>query len=502
MIWVGPPLPLSDLHGENMKLNILVIDDEPEACEILSDLFRRIGHNVHTASDGSTGLNLFHAQDFNLVITDIRMPGIDGLELLKQIRQVERSPVNVIVVTGHGDMDNAIKALKYGAYDYLLKPIDVRELAISVERLCAYLTLQKKYQNLKTKFQETVDIETRNVRCHAEQIQFAYLEEIGLDGLKIFSKSMREVVNQAERYSQDRQIPVLIQGESGTGKELIARFIHLYGQPNVLAPFVAINCGAISPDLFESELFGHEPGAFTGATARGKEGKLEAANGGTIFLDEIGEMPAGMQVKLLRALDDRKFYRVGGVREIALDIRIISATNKDLHQEVEEKRFRLDLYFRINMGTIRIPPLRERAQDILPLSHYFAKRSFLRRGIRFEGFTADAKSFLVDYRWPGNVRQLKNAMDRLAIMSPHGKIARTDLAFIEEFHFDSFPDSPRQGSRGENLFVLPDGGLDLNDLEYRIIRMAMEKHRGNKGKTAEYLGLSRKMLYTRLKKIV
>jgi DNA-binding NtrC family response regulator len=484
-----------------MKLNILVIDDEPEACEILSGLFKRMGHNVETASDGSTGLNLFHAQDFNLVITDIRMPGVDGLELLKQIKQVEQAPVNVIVVTGHGDMDNAIKALKYGAYDYLLKPIDVRELTISVERLCSYLTLQEKYQSLKTRFRETVDIETQSVRCRAEQIQSAYLEEIGLDGLKIFSKSMREVVNQAERYSQDRQIPVLIQGESGTGKELIARFIHLYDQPNVLAPFVAINCGAISRDLFESELFGHEPGAFTGATARGKEGKLEAANGGTIFLDEIGEMPIEMQVKLLRALDDRKFYRVGGVKEIDLNIRVISATNKDLHKEVEERRFRLDLYFRINMGTIRIPPLRERREDILPLAQYFAKRSFLRRGVRFEGFATEAKAFLTGYSWPGNVRQLKNAMDRLAIMQPHGKVAKADLAFVEEFDFGSFPSSGKQDCLGRNPFVLPEDRLDLCGLEYNIVKMAMEKHRGNKSKTAEYLGISRKMLYNKLKKI-
>ncbi len=480
-----------------MRLRILVIDDEPDACEILSNLFRRLGHEVCSASDGSGGIDLFHSQEFDLVITDIRMPGTDGLQLLRQIKQVEQSPVDVIVVTGHGDMENAVKALKYGAYDYLLKPIDVRELTISIDRLCKYLVLQKSYQSLKNSFHEKVAIETRNYQGHVEKLQAAYLEEIGLDGLKVFSGSMREVVNQAERFAQDRQIPVLIQGESGTGKELIARFIHHYGRPNTLCPFVALNCGAISETLFESELFGYEPGSFTGAVPRGKRGKLEAAAGGTVFFDEIGELPAGLQVKLLRTLDERRLCRIGGVKEIPLDIRIISATNKDLRGEVEGKRFRLDLYYRINMGVIKIPSLRERSQDIMPLAHHFVKRAFLRRGIRFQGFTPEAERFLLNYHWPGNVRQLKNAMERLSLMPSNGGITRSELAFVEELGCGG----DLHAILGDRPFVLPEGKLDLLALERRIIRMAMEKNRRNKRRTAEYLGISRKALYSRLKNL-
>ncbi len=236
-----------------MNLRILVIDDEPDACEILSDLMVRSGHEVATAHDGLTGLQHFHARDFDLVITDIRMPDMDGLELLKQIKLVEKSPAQVIVVTGHGDMENAIRALKLGAYDYLLKPIDVRELTISVERFSNLLALQKKYIVLKENFEESVALQTENLRGQAERIQTAFLEEIGLDGLRVYSSAMREIVNQAERYAQDRQIPVLIQGESGTGKELIAgSYTILVKRPpwNRLLPSIAApsrrNCSKVS----------------------------------------------------------------------------------------------------------------------------------------------------------------------------------------------------------------------------------------------------------------
>lgn len=484
-----------------MKLNILIIDDEPDACEILSGLLTRSGHVVMTASDGSSGLHLFHENDFDLVITDIRMPGLDGLELLKQIKQVEQSPVDVIVVTGHGDMDNAIKALKYGAYDYLLKPIDVRELTISIDRLCKYLMLQANYQNLTARFDETLELEKSVIRGQAEKIQASFLEEIGLDGLRVYSKCMREVVDQAQIFAQDRQVPVLILGESGTGKELIARLIHHYYRPDTIDPFVAINCGAISPELFESELFGYESGSFTGSIPKGREGKLEAAKGGTIFFDEIGEMPFSLQVKLLRALDDKKIYRIGGLKEIPLDVRVISATNKDLRQEVRQKRFRLDLYYRINMGVIRIPPLRRRSEDILPLANYFGKRASLRRGERFTGFTREAEQFLLTHPWPGNVRQLKNTMGRLALMPPPDRIDVRDLHFIDDPDgMDNLPFDPTH-TLGKEHFTLPEKKLDLQALESSIIKMALKKHQGNKSKTADYLGISRKILYSRLKRM-
>jgi DNA-binding NtrC family response regulator len=482
-------------------LNILLIDDEADVRKSLSRFLEKLGHAVTCAADGMEALREFHSREINLVITDIRMPEIDGLELLRRIKVIEKSPVDVIVVTGHGDTTSAIKALKYGAFDYLQKPIDVRELAIVIERSAAYVALRNKYRLLKQEFQERVGIETQAARGEVERLREAYLEEVGLEGLGIYSEAMRRVASQAEKYSTDREIPVLIEGESGTGKELIARYIHFYGGRSAVAPFVAINCGAISQELFEGELFGHDPGAYTGATTRGQMGKIESANGGTIFLDEIGELPPGVQVKLLRVLEEKKLYRLGGIREIPVDIRIISATNKDLDREVDEKRFRLDLFYRVNMGHIRIPPLRERREDIPPLAFRFAERASRRRGQKFGGFTPAAEKFLFSFSWPGNVRQLKNAMERLVLMQVSDCADVDDLAFIRDGAAIREKQASGAPVPGSGDFHLPEEGLDIEKLNRKIIRMALEKHGGNRTKTANYLGMSRRVLEGRLKKL-
>ncbi len=481
-------------------MKILLTDDEPDVRKSLSNFLKKSGHNVVCAADGMEGLREFHSQDFDLLITDIRMPRMDGLEFLRRIKMVERAPVNIIVITGHGDMANAIKALKYGAYDYLQKPIDIRELTITIERSAEYAALKENYARLKREFNDQVAAETRAVRGEVEQLRAAYLEEIGLDRLCVYSDAMRQVVHQAEQYSSEKEIPVLIEGESGTGKELIARYVHHYGQINALRPFVAINCSAILRELFEGELFGHEPGAYTGATAKGRMGKFEAAHGGTVFLDEIGEMPPELQAKLLRVLEEKQICRLGGIKEIPVDFRIICATNKDLAKEVREKRFRLDLFYRINTGTIRIPPLRERLDDILPLALHFVNRACARRGKSFDRFTRDAEEFLLSFSWPGNVRQLKNAMAHLALTAGASSVTAEDLCFIDQPGDEAAETRQTRPVLGCDGFDLPPDNLDLERLNRFILRKALEKHGGNQTRTAQYLGISRRVLQGRLKK--
>lgn len=482
-------------------MKILVVDDEADVRASLTAFLVKLGHHVNSARGGNEGLKLLHSDSYDVLITDLRMPGLDGLELLRRIKRIERSPVHVIVITGHGDMDNAIMALKYGAWDYLRKPINIRELAIALERIEEYSALKADYQSLKEHFDDRVALETAAMRVEADHLRAAYLEEIGLDGLCIYSEAMRNVVEQAEKYSRDRDIAVLIEGESGTGKELIARFMHHYGHGKTTHPFIAINCGAVSRELFEAELFGHEPGAFTGASPKGRKGKLEAAAGGTLFLDEIGEMPYSAQVKLLRVLEDRKVCRLGGVDEMEIDVRIISATNKDLQREVEGKRFRLDLFYRINMGHIVIPPLRKRPEDILPLAGRFISRACSRKGHQFGRFDRSAEDFLANHRWPGNVRQLKNAMERLAVMSPCDVVTAADLAFLEDSSVSSSDAFSGRISRDWEAESLPEKELDLEAVNEDIIRRALQKHRGNRTYTARYLKISRRVLQGKLKKI-
>lgn len=480
-------------------MNILLVDDEPDVRRSLSQFLTKLGHTICCAGDGMEGLREFHSNQFDLIITDIRMPSLSGLELIRRIKEIERSPVDIIIITGHGDMDNAIKALKYGAYDYLQKPINVRELVISIERSAEYRNLRNNYTNLKEDFQKRVATETQEFRGKAERIREAYLHEIGLGELRIYSEAMRQVIDLAERYSSDRAIPVLIEGETGTGKELVARFIHYYEQDSTMKPFVAINCGAMPRDLVESELFGHERGAFTGATSD-QVGRLERAQRGTIFFDEIGEMPYDLQVKLLRVLEERKLYRVGGGKEIALDVRIISATNKDLQLEVEAKRFRSDLFYRINMGTIRVPALRERKEDILPLALRFVRQSAARRGKIFGEFTQEAQEFLISLPWSGNVRELKNTMERLALLGPWDRVEIRDLLFVKNIA-EEVQEMGKKGILGADEFQLPKGMLDLDALNKEIIKRALLLNQGNQTKTAQYLRLSRRVLQGKLKKL-
>ncbi|RJR22744.1 MAG: sigma-54-dependent Fis family transcriptional regulator [Desulfobacteraceae bacterium] len=482
-------------------MKILLVEDEPDVSRSLGMFLQKLGYEVRNVPDGESGLREFHAGKPDLVITDIRMPNMSGLELLRRIKIVEKSPVDVIVITGHGDLDNAVTALKYGAFDYLQKPVNVKELAIAIERSREYTCLRNRYLQLRDEFNEKVENGIKAIRGEAEQLRRAYLQEVGLDEFCFYSEAMCKVVRAAETYSMDRSIPVLVEGESGTGKEVIARYIHYFSVVNMLSPFIALNSASLNMDLFESELLGHEPGAFTGALRNGRPGKLEAASGGTVFLDEVSEMPLQLQAKLLRVIEEKRFFRIGGLQEIPVDVRFICASNRSLRQAVEEKQFRLDLYYRIAMGYIHVPPLRDRKDDIMPLAHRFAQRAFKRRGKRFQSFSPDAESFLLSFSWPGNVRQLKNTLERVALMNMNGFVEAGDISFLEEINRKE--DSDRKGpfTLGSDPFQLPPEGIDLDALVQKIIKDALTVNKGNQSRTARYLGMTRRALQGKLMKM-
>ncbi|MCL6478779.1 MAG: sigma-54 dependent transcriptional regulator [Peptococcaceae bacterium] len=347
-------------------LNILLVDDERESRSYLAEFLREQGHRVAESADGSEALDIFTAGEFHLVLTDIRMPKMSGLELLRKIRGMPGGQdVDVVLFTGNGDVRSAIEALRAGAYDYLLKPINVEELVAVTERAGERQALRRENAILTKKFKDAVEAATEETRQELSRFKKAYYESIGLGNIGVFSQAMKKIFQQARKLHTDRSIPVLIEGETGTGKEVIARYIH-YGDGNVTAPFVDLNCAAIAPNLFESELFGYEAGAFTGGTPRGQKGKLDLAQGGTLFLDEITEIPTDLQAKLLRVIQEKEFYRVGGLKKIKTDVRIVCATNVDIEKKVEEGAFRRDLYYRLNVGRISLPPLRERTEPQNP----------------------------------------------------------------------------------------------------------------------------------------
>ena len=390
-------------------------------------------------------------------------------------------------MTGYGDMDSVIAALRAGAEDYIQKPLNVEELAVIVDRVRERLRPVPEAQ-VPQASPEPIEVE-RPTR----------LAVPGLGAFGVFSEALRRVVGVAERLHPYRTVPVLIEGETGTGKELIARLVHHGADGSEQHPFVALNCSAISPSLFESELFGYERGAFTGAAESGKIGQFERAQGGTLFLDEVGDLPADLQPKFLRVLQEREMTRVGGTSTRALDVRVVCATNKNLESLIEQGVFRRDLYYRLNVGRIYIPPLRDRPEDILPLAQMiledFADR--YQRLFRFIG--EDAREALLGGRWEGNARELVNTIERAVLLH--------DAVVLKAHHLAlgsrpwPAPEAPAEEvTLRPGRFELPPEGLDLEALEHEIVKKALARLDGNKSKTADYLGISRSALYTRLSK--
>lgn len=458
---------------------ILVADDEESIRWVLSKALAKQGLTVDLATSGGEALTMFRQQAYDLAVLDIKMPGISGLDLLSRFLE-ERPAILVVVMTAESSMKNAVEAMKRGAYDYITKPFDLDVLDAIILKAQKALQVAQEVHRLKDEVKEHYHLDRTIIGT---------------------SQPMQELYKMLGRVAPS-DVTVLITGESGTGKELVARAIHV-NSPRLGKPFLALNCAAIPRELLESELFGHEKGSFTGATDR-KTGKFEQANGGTLFLDEIGDMPLDLQAKLLRVLQEREITRTGGNTAIAVDVRIVAATNQELREKVRKKMFREDLFYRLNVVPIALPPLRERREDIPQLIEYFINRAHQDLGVPARGCTEEALALLKRYDWPGNVRELENAIQRAALLSPDQLLTGGD-----------FPDLLAGGGREENdcsletlianklrssLMPMEVNELDnlydmvLHQMERPLIRIILEKTRQNQVRAAEILGINRNTL--------
>lgn len=384
---------------------ILVADDERFMAEMLQEILEEEGMLVETALDGKQALQKFHSSSFDLVLLDLRMPKVNGMEVLREIKKTD-ADIPVVVITAYGSVDSAVEALKVGAYDFVTKPFKIEELKNIVHRA----------------------LELEKLRRERNYLLDEFREEFGFEGVIGDSPKMREVM-QVVKLVAKTDATILICGESGTGKELLARSIHFQSERKA-NPFVVVNCGAITETLLESELFGHEKGAFTGAHAR-KLGKFELADGGSVFLDEIGEMSPAMQVKLLRVLQDQTFERVGGTNTITVNVRVIAATNRDLKKMVKEESFREDLYYRLNVIPLDLPPLRERKEDLPALCDFLITKHAWRLHKKIKGISPRAMRLLKRYSWPGNIRELDNVIERAVILTQDEILGVEDLRIFE-----------------------------------------------------------------------
>lgn len=450
------------------KNKILVVDDEHLIRWSLEQNLKKQGYEVSTAGSGEDVLRLLQEESPDLILLDIQLPGMNGMEVLEKVKELDESVI-VIMVTALGVLETAVKAMRLGAYDYINKPFNLDELAIVIRKA----------------------LETQELKREVAQLRSTQPKKFSIDSIIGESDDLMQLLNMIRKIAKSDAGTVLIQGESGTGKELVAKAIH-YESARADKPFLAINCAAVPETLLESELLGYEKGAFTDAKAQ-KKGLFEMADGGTVFLDEIGDMPMGIQAKLLRVLEDRAFRRVGGTKDIHIDVRIISATNKDLLTAIEEKIFRNDLYYRLQVIPIYLPPLRERRQDILVLTRYFIETFNREFGKTVKGVSKNAEKFLQDYDWPGNIRELRNVIER-AIILENDEIMR--LEHLPRELVSKTSDS----ATGSFQLVLPSEGIDIEDVERELIRQALEMTNNNQSKAARKLNLGIDAFRYRMKK--
>jgi DNA-binding NtrC family response regulator len=440
---------------------ILVVDDDEIACESLAAWLREDGYSTDMALSGNEALEKARAKEYALYFVDLKMPGgLDGIETMMELRNIYPDAA-IIIITAHATVDTAITALKEGAQEYIVKPCNPEEISLLVDRIIKVKNLQRENILLRKKLKRQYsfhDIISKNSKMHDI---FLLIRDIA---------SLKSTV--------------LIQGESGTGKELIARAIH-YSGDRANKPFVCVSCAALAETLLESELFGYEKGAFTGAGSQ-KKGKFEIANGGTIFLDEIGDIPPKLQMDLLRVLQERSFYRVGGSNEIKVDVRVIAATNKDLLKSVKNGSFREELFYRLNVINISIPPLRDRREDIPLLVRHFIERLSHELGKPISDISENALKLLMNHPWPGNVRELENAIERAIVTCKANVLSEEDFGFL-------ITDS------GQEMWTVPTN-VPLQDVEKEVIGATLQRMKGNVKEAAEILGIDRSTLYEKIKK--
>lgn len=450
------------MKGTMMKFSILIADDEKNIRTGLGQALNDEGYKTYLAADGAEAFSIYSKNSIDLVITDLKMPEMSGEELLKKITN-ENKNIPVIILTGHGTIEKAVQTMRDGAYDFITKPLNLDHLYLIIKRALSNRELQIQHKALQ---EEVEKIKNRS----------KYLNLVGK------SNSMKKVVETIDQVAATRA-SILITGESGVGKEVVADVIHNLSDRRD-KPFIKVHCAALSESLLESELFGHEKGAFTGAISK-KRGRFELAHNGTIFLDEIGEINQSVQIKLLRVLQERTFERVGGEETVSVDVRIISATNKDLAREVEKGNFREDLYYRLNVVNLHIPPLRERQEDIPLLIAVFLKEITEENGKKIDGIDTKAQAALYNHKWKGNIRELRNCIESSVVMSKGNIILYEDL-----------PVSIKDESNDNNIIIRT--GTPLSDVERIVINNTLNIFKGNKSKTAEVLGIGRKTLHRKL----
>jgi two-component system response regulator HydG len=448
------------VNGEPFR--VLIIDDDPRHAEVLAESLQRVGYDCTVATSGTEGARKIDAEDWDVILTDLKMADLDGLAILRKAR-AEQPEAEIIMITGHGDVKTAVEAIKQGASNYLAKPVDLAELRAIVSRAAERLNLARANRELRRQLDE----------------------KFGFEGVVGSSQRMHDVIKSLQAIAQTNAT-VLILGETGTGKELIARAIH-NNSPRKNKPFVALNCTALNENLLDDELFGHEAGAFTGAD-RLRKGRFEYANGGTLFLDEVGDMPLPLQAKLLRVLENKEVTRIGGNEPIKVNVRVISATHRDLEAAVAAGTFRQDLYFRLKVATIKLPPLRERREDVKLLAAHFMKEFNSIHGKHATAIAEPVLRAMKDYDWPGNVRELRNFIESMVVLDSDGLLDVDDVQ--ESAVLQKLPHGERPASGPASLV-----GRPLAEVERYYIEQALALTEGNREEAANKLGIGERTLY-------